>query len=60
MEQLTGCGSTLTCKYKKNNGSYTNVTSTQVTVNFTAAGTLATTVSNGDITRASSFTVVMP
>ena len=56
----SGCGSTLTCKYKKDNGSYVNVTTSQVTVNFTADGSLATTVSNGDVTRASSFTVVMP
>ena len=56
----SGCGSTLTCKYKKDNGSYVNVTTSQVTVNFTTDGSLATTVSNGDVTRASSFTVVMP
>ena len=56
----SGCGSTLTCKYKKDNGSYVDVTTSQETVNFTADGSLATTVSNGDVTRASSFTVVMP
>ena len=53
----TGCGSTYTCTYKKDNGTAVNVTSTTATVNFTASGSVVATVSDGQNTVSSSYTV---
>ena len=53
----SGCGSDLTCKYKKDNGSYVTVTSSSATVNFTESGVLAATVTDGTTTKAASYTV---
>ena len=44
---MSGCGSTYTCTYKKNNDSPVTVTSNTQTVNFTSAGTLTATISDG-------------
>ena len=57
------CGSGLTCTYVKDGGSAVNVTSSTQTVEFTADGTIAATVSDKDDnnnvinTKSSSYTV---
>ena len=56
----SGCGSTLTCTYKKNNGSSVTVTSKTTVVNYSAAGTLTASVTDGTNTVGSSYTVTMP
>ena len=53
----SGCGNGLTCTYKKNNGEDVTVTSSSVTVNFTEAGTLSATISNGSLTKSGTYTV---
>ena len=56
----SGCGSTYTCTYTKNNDSPVTVTSTSQVVNYDADGELTASVSDGTNTVSSSFTVVMP
>ena len=53
-----GCSTDLTCKYKKDDGSYVTVTSSSVVVNFTEAGTLSATVTDGVTTKSASYTVL--
>ena len=53
----SGCGSSLTCTYQKDDGSSVNVTSTSVQVSFTDSGTLKATVTDGINTVSSSYTV---
>ena len=55
----SGCGSSLTCTYKKDNGTAVNVTSTTVNVSFTASGSLVATVSDGTNRKSSSYTVTV-
>ena len=55
----SGCGSSLTCTYKKDNGSAVNVTSTTVNVSFTESGSLVATVSDGTNSKSSSYTVTI-
>ena len=55
----SGCGSTLTCSYQKDNGSVVNVTSATVNVSFTASGSLVATVPDGTNTVSSSYTVTI-
>ena len=55
----SGCGSSLTCTYKKDNGTAVNVTSTTVNVSFTASGSLVATVSDGTNSKSSSYTVTV-
>ena len=52
------CSTDLTCKYKKDDGSYVTVTSTSATVNFTGAGILVATVTDGTNTKSGSYTVL--
>ena len=53
----SGCGSTLTCTYQKDNGSVVNVTSTTASVEFTASGSVVANVSDGTNKVSSSYTV---
>ena len=53
----SGCGSSLTCTYQKDNGSTVNVTSSSVKVSFTDSGDLKATISDGTNTVSSSYTV---
>ncbi|CCY46219.1 unknown [Firmicutes bacterium CAG:822] len=53
----SGCGSSLTCTYQKDNGTAVNVTSSTVKVSFTDSGNLKATVSDGTNTVSSSYTV---
>ena len=53
----SGCGTTLTCSYKKDNGSSINVTTTSVVVNFNSVGTLSTIVSDDIVTLTNSHIV---
>ncbi|MFR2585902.1 MAG: InlB B-repeat-containing protein [Bacilli bacterium] len=56
-----GCGSTYTCSYSQNGGSYVNVTSSTPTVVFTSNGTLIAKVSDGTNTiTASTYSVILP
>ena len=54
-----GCGNGLTCTYQKDNGSIVNVTSNSVNVNFIDSGSLVATVSDGNNTVSSSYTVTV-
>ena len=53
----SGCGSTLTCTYQKDNGSVVNVTSTTANVEFTASGSVVAKVTDGTNIVSSSYTV---
>ena len=53
----SGCGSTLTCTYQKDNGSSVNVTSTTAKVTFTSDGNVVAKVSDGTNSVSSSYTV---
>ena len=53
----SGCGSSLTCTYKKDNGTAVNVTSTTVNVSFTESGSLVATVSDGINKVSSSYNI---
>ncbi len=55
----SGCGSTLTCSYQKDNESVVNVTSNTVNIEFTKSGTLVANVSDGKNTASSSYTVTI-
>ena len=44
---MSGCGSTYTCTYRKNNGSIVTVSDDIETVNFTSMGTLSAAISDG-------------
>ena len=55
----SGCGSTLTCSYQKDGGSWTTVTSSTQAVSFTANGTLVAKVSDGTNTVSSSYTATI-
>ena len=56
----SGCGSTLTCTYQKDNGSKVTVRSSTATVTFTNDGTLVATVSDGINETSSTYTVTIP
>ena len=53
----SGCGSTLTCTYQKDNGSVVTVKSTTANVEFTASGSVVAKVTDGTNTVSSSYTV---
>ena len=53
----SGCGSSLTCTYQKNNGSAVTVTSTTASIAFTANGSLIAKVSDGTNSKSSSYSV---
>ena len=53
----SGCGSTYTCTYQKDNGSSVTVKSTTASVAFTANGSLVAKVSDGTNSTSSSYTV---
>ena len=55
----SGCGSTYTCTYQKDNGSNIIVTSTTASVQFTASGSLVARVSDGTNSVSSSYTVTI-
>ena len=56
----SGCGSSLTCSYQKDNGSVVNVTSSTVNVEFTESGSLVANVSDSVNKVSSSYTVFVP
>ena len=53
----SGCGSTLTCTYQKDNGSSVNVINSSVEVPFTEDGNVVATVTDDTNTVSSSYTV---
>lgn len=53
----SGCGSTLTCTYQKDNGSSVNVINSSVDVPFTDDGNVVATVTDGTNSVSSSYTV---
>ena len=55
----SGCGSTLTCTYQKNNGTVQYVYSTTAVVNFTDSGNVVAQVTDGTNTVSSSYTVTV-
>ena len=55
----SGCGSTYTCSYKKDNGSSVTVKSTTANVSFDNHGSLVAYVSDGTNTVNSSYTVTI-
>ena len=55
----SGCGSSLTCTYQKDNGSIVNVTSGTVDVEFTENGSLVANVSDGTNNVSSSYTATV-
>ena len=55
----SGCGSTLTCTYQKDNGSPVNVTNNIATVDYNYSGTLVATVTDGTNTVSSSYTITI-
>ena len=55
----SGCGSTYTCSYKKNNGTSVNVTSTTANVSFDNHGSVTATVTDGTNTENPAYTVTI-
>ena len=55
----SGCGSSLTCTYQKDNGTVQYVYSTTANVSFTASGSVVARVSDGTNTVSSSYTVIV-
>lgn len=53
----SGCGSTRTCTYQKNNGEEVEVTSNTVDVSFDANGSIVAKVTDENGTKSSSYTV---
>ena len=52
-----GCGDTLTCSYQQDNGQKVNVTTETVNLEYSQNGDIVATVSDGDNTVTSSYTV---
>ena len=55
----SGCGSTLTCTYQKDNGSAVTVKSTTANVEFTQSGSVVAKVTDGTNTVSSSYNVIV-
>ena len=55
----SGCGSSLTCTYQKDNGSIVNVTSGTVDIEFTDSGSLVANVSDGTNNVSISYTLIV-